>query len=67
MPVPEPAPPPEPPPYLPNATIKDLMLSIIDTNADVVWKSVSTVVSEQGVVETEPPNDDDGRLSGTVR
>ena len=51
--------PPAAPPYLPTATIKDLMDSIVDTNADVVWLSVSTVSSEKGLIETRPKTDDD--------
>ena len=35
------------------------MLNVIDTNADVVWLSVTTVLSDEGLVETRPKNDDD--------
>ena len=35
------------------------MDSIVDTNADVVWLSVSTVSSEKGLIETRPKTDDD--------
>ncbi|HEX5106925.1 MAG TPA: hypothetical protein VFV95_00700 [Vicinamibacterales bacterium] len=56
----QPAPdPPASPPYLPTATIKDLMQSVVDTNADVVWLSVSTVASEKGLVETAPKTDEE--------
>jgi hypothetical protein len=55
----EPAAAPPQPEYAPTATIKDLMLSIIDTSADEVWLSVSTVHSEKGVVETMPRNDEE--------
>lgn len=47
------------PEFLPEATIKDLMLGIIDVAADNVWLSVSTVVSDQGVVDTRPTNDEE--------
>ena len=47
------------PPFATDHTIKDLMLNVIDTNADVVWLSVTTVVSDEGLVETRPKNDDD--------
>jgi cytochrome c556 len=47
------------PPFGTDHTIKDLMLNVIDTNADVVWLSVTTVVSDEGLVETRPKNDDD--------
>ena len=40
-------------------TIKDLMLNVIDTNADVVWLSVTTVASSEGLVETRPKTDED--------
>jgi hypothetical protein len=49
------------PEYLPTATIKDLMLSVIDPSADVVWLSVTAVMDEKGLVETEPKSDEDWR------
>jgi cytochrome c556 len=56
-----PATPPAPPQpqYMPTATIKDLMLSVIDGAADVVWLSVTTVVDEKGMLETKPITDED--------
>lgn len=45
--------------YVPTATIKDLMLSVIDPSADVVWLSVTTVVDEKGLVETMPKTDEE--------
>ena len=51
--------PPASPPYVPTSTIKDLMDSIVDTNADVVWLSVSTVSTEKGLIETAPKTDED--------
>lgn len=48
-----------PTPYAATSTIKDLMQSVVDTNADVVWLSVSTVLSEAGTVETRPQNDEE--------
>jgi cytochrome c556 len=56
-PVPETAPPA--PEFRADATIKDLMLGTIDTNADVVWLSVSFVNNDQGIVETRPKNDEE--------
>src|SRR6187399_1872100 len=44
---------------VPAATVKDLMLAIIDTNADVVWESVSSVSNEKGIIETRPQTDED--------
>ena len=52
------------PGYIPTATIKDLMLSVIDPSADTVWLSVTTVVDERGLVETMPKSDEEWR---TVR
>ena len=45
--------------YLPTATVKDLMLSVIDPSADVVWLSVTTVVDDKGLVETVPKSDEE--------
>ena len=52
-------PPGHQPPFVPDATVKDLMLGIIDPSADVVWLSVTTEVSEQGTLETRPRNDEE--------
>jgi hypothetical protein len=42
------------PEYTPTATIKDLMDAIVDPSADVVWDSVTTVVSANGVNDAAP-------------
>ena len=47
------------PPFLPDATIKDLMLNVVDTSADVVWLSVTAVQDERGLTEIRPRNDDE--------
>lgn len=47
------------PPFVPDVTIKELMLNVIDTNADVVWLSVTTVASDKGLVETRPTTDEE--------
>ena len=47
------------PPYVISATIKDIMQGIIDTNADVVWQSVSAVSNEKGLQEIRPQTDED--------
>jgi len=52
-------PPAHQPQFAPEVTIKDLMLNIIDTSADVVWLSVTTVASDKGLVETRPQNDEE--------
>ena len=54
-----PAPAPAQPVYAPTATIKDIMLSIVDPSADVVWLSVTTVQSSAGTVDTAPKNDEE--------
>ena len=56
--APAPAAPP-PPEYVPTATVKDLMQSVVDPNADVVWLAVTTVQSAKGTVETAPKTDED--------
>ena len=45
------------PHYEPTATIKDLMDSIVDPAADVVWGSVTTVSDGSGVLEKAPHSD----------
>jgi hypothetical protein len=49
------------PEYIPTATIKDLMLSVVDPSADVVWLSVTAVVDDKGLVETMPKSDEEWR------
>ncbi len=50
---------PQQPEYTPTATIKDLMLSVVDPNADVVWNSVTTILSEAGTKENAPKTDEE--------
>jgi hypothetical protein len=58
QPAPIAAPPaPAGPEYAPTATIKEIMLGIVDPSADVVWGAVTTVMSESGTVETVPKSD----------
>jgi hypothetical protein len=47
------------PEYTTSATIKDIMDSIVDPSADVVWNSVSTLVSTAGIEEKAPKNDEE--------
>ena len=42
-----PQPAPAQPAYTTTATVKDLMLSIIDPSADVVWNSVTTAMDSK--------------------
>ena len=48
-----------PPEYTPTATIKDIMQSVVDPNADVVWLSVTTVQSAKGTVDSAPKTDEE--------
>ena len=55
------------PPFATDLTIKDLMLNVIDTNADIVWLSVTTVASAEGLVETRPKTDEEwARVKGAA-
>jgi len=48
------------PPFEPRANVKELMVSIVDPAADVLWDSVGTVISEEeGVVEWYPKTDEE--------
>jgi hypothetical protein len=47
------------PEYTTSATIKDIMLSIVDPSADVVWESVKTIVGPQGIQEIAPKTDEE--------
>jgi cytochrome c556 len=47
------------PPYTTTATVKDIMLHVVDPAGDMVWDSVSTVVDKQGLHETVPRTDED--------
>jgi hypothetical protein len=47
------------PTYRPTATIKDIMVSIIDPEADVLWNSVATIISVTGTEEREPRTDEE--------
>ena len=40
--------------FQPTATVKDIMQSLVDPNADFVWESVATIVSERGIEERRP-------------
>ncbi len=47
------------PPFKPRATVKELMISIVDPAADVYWDAVGTVISEEGVDEWYPKTDEE--------
>jgi hypothetical protein len=47
------------PTYVPEATIKDLMLGLVDTSADTVWLSVTTTVDDRGIIDVQPKDDEE--------
>jgi hypothetical protein len=48
---------PQPPPYKPVADVKQLMQGIVDPSADVVWASVATIFTKDGMEERRPKNE----------
>jgi hypothetical protein len=50
---------PDPPPYKPVADVKQLMQAIVEPSADVVWESVATIYTKQGVEERRPRSEAD--------
>src|SRR5215468_9853200 len=51
---PAPAPAADTPPYEAAATVKDLMQSIVDPSADLVWGAVTTVQTATGTIDKMP-------------
>jgi hypothetical protein len=49
---------PEAPPFQPLADTKLLMQAVLDPQADVVWDSVQTIITEQGREEIRPQTDE---------
>jgi len=49
------------PGYRTDATVKDIMDSVVDPNADFLWNSVSSVTTLQGTVDKAPRTDDEWR------
>ena len=47
------------PEYRPTATVKDIMDSIVDPQADIIWNSVATIVSAAGTEERAPHTDEE--------
>jgi len=47
------------PQYRTTATVKDIMDSVVDPNADYLWKAVSTDSTDKGIIEHVPKTDDD--------
>ncbi len=56
--APERPPTPEPTHRL-TASIQDLMLAMIDPQADTLWNSVATIISREGVEERQPRTDEE--------
>src|SRR6476619_932513 len=54
-----PPPPPAPASLRLTATIKDIMDSMVDPSADILWESVATIVSAKGTEERRPKTDED--------
>jgi hypothetical protein len=46
-------------PYRPDASIQDLMVNVVDHNADTLWESVAVISSEKGTEERQPRSDED--------
>jgi len=46
-------------PYRPTASVQDLMVSVIDLNADILWESVAVISSEKGTEEKQPRTDEE--------
>jgi hypothetical protein len=45
---------PEPPPFKPVVDVKQLMQGIVDPSADVVWDSVATIITKDGIEDRRP-------------
>ena len=46
-------------PFQPDASIQDLMLNVVDHNADILWESVAVISSEKGIEERMPRTDEE--------
>ena len=53
------APPKPQPPYKPLATLEEVMHGMVIPNAQIVWKSVGTIITKDGVEEIRPKTEDD--------
>lgn len=45
--------------YKTTATIQDLMVAVVDPAADLLWESVGTELSKEGLVEKQPRTDEE--------
>jgi hypothetical protein len=48
-----------PVPFKPVADTKTLMSTVIDTNADVIWNSVASIITANGIEERRPRTDEE--------
>jgi hypothetical protein len=57
------------PDFRPTSTIKDIMDSMVDPSADVIWESVATIVTIEGTEEKAPRTDDEWKAvrRGAIR
>ena len=46
-------------PFRPDASIQDLMVNVIDHNADTLWESVAVISNAKGVEERQPRTDEE--------
>ena len=46
-------------PFRPDASIQDLMVNVIDHNADTLWESVAVISSAKGIEERQPRTDEE--------
>ena len=49
----------QPADYRPTATVKDIMDSIVDPSADVLWESVATIITAAGTEQRAPQTDEE--------
>jgi hypothetical protein len=54
-----PPPPPAPPPFKPIATTAELMHAVVDPSADVLWASVGSVSTTEGVEDFFPRTEEE--------
>jgi hypothetical protein len=50
---------PDPPPYLAVADVKQLMNSLIDPQADEIWDNSGWIITQSGIEERKPKNDEE--------
>ena len=48
-----------PAPFKPVVGVRELMQSVLNPNANLVWRAVSTVVTTAGIDEVRPQSDDE--------